>query len=447
MVHNNATRRRLHYSSHSSEVNFTIKISAGFLPDGRVVDFIRDVSTGKSKLIVFDGAQIQALDSIQIADQTFVPPALDSAIQRAITLPTEPVDYGSTELLFTAALEVLSGHGMSQEVATASIYFALATWFPERSLPMPCLMITGPGAEAHLLLELLGCLVRRGLPMLEIDSHGFCGVVDTLHPTVLMDARYLTPRGLRLLAESCRPGTYLPRNGSVSGFSFAKALYLGTASVANFSADFAVHLHLSPSLSGVPVLNEEERHQIIADLQPKFLDYRLRNLDRVRASDFDLHGMDSESRIIGRLLGGCIVDAPDIQARVQVLLREHDNQLRASRWTNLTCVVIEVLLSLCHGKPTDIVHVKEIALATEVALKCRGEAVQLKPRKIGTVLDDLGLFRERDPRGYRIRLASEVQRKIHLLARDHQVESIRDGAARCAYCHEILGNAGDGMQG
>ena len=187
------------------------------------------------------------------------------------------------------------------------------------------------------------------------------------------------------------------------------------------------------------LLDEKTRDQIAADFQPKFLDCQLKNAAAVRDSVFDLPDIDSEGRVIAQMLGACIVDSEEIQTGVRHLLQHRDDDLRAERWTDLTCVVIEVLLAQCHdrlqghefsnGPSVKAIHVNEIAKEAEVALKARGEPAELAPREIGSVLDRLQLRRSRDAHGRRLVLTPEMRRRIHVLAGDYQVESVRGGVA------------------
>lgn len=307
-------------------------------------------------------------------------------------------------------------------------------------------MITGPTTEATVFLQLLGCLVRRGLPMVEIDSSVLRAVAG-LRPTLLIDARYLSRRSRRLLSY-CGPRAHVPCKESVVDVALPKAIYLGSAPVADFSPDFSLHIHLLPSRQSVTMLDEKMRDQMTADFQAKFVDYRLRNFAAVHDSVFDLPDLDSESRVIARMLGTCIVDSEEIQAGVRHLLQHREEELRAERWTDLTCVVIEVLLARCHewspghefsdGHSVQGIHVNEVAKEAEVALRARGEDAELEPRAIGGVLDRLQLYRTRNARGLRIVLTLDVRRRIHFLARNYQVESIRTGMMRCDVCTDVF---------
>jgi hypothetical protein len=219
-------------------------------------------------------------------------------------------------------------------------------------------------------------------------------------------------------------------------------IYLGPAPTSEFSIDFSLHVHVaSKGYSGV--LDAGVREQILADFQPRFLEYRIRNRSAVSASTFDLAEMQSETRVTAKILGACIVNAPEIQIGIRALLRAREDQIREMRFTDHSSVIVDVLFALCHGQKQHAVRVKEIAEAAEVTLKGRGEPERLEPRRVGAILDALGLPRKRNSDGFRILLGPEIQRRIHLLARDYQIESVPADTAACAVCTEILENIAD----
>jgi hypothetical protein len=305
------------------------------------------------------------------------------------------------------------------------------------------LTITGPLAEALLLLQLLGCLVWRGLHILELSSTACSAIVEQLHPTLLIDGRQLSRHWRRLLSGSCIPRANVVSRNSLVDFGLAKAIYLGAVPDPEFHLDFSLNVHLAPSTACPGTLDDRVHEQIIADFQPKFLDYKIRNLSAVRASTFDLPGPQLENRVIAKMLGAPIVNAPDIQAGIRGLLRDREDQIRESQFTDPTTVIVDVLLAQRHGRKRHAVRVKEIAEVAEVALKGRGESVPLEPRRVGAILDTLGLPRKRNCEGFRILLEPEIQRRIHLLARDYGIEPIRERTAACALCTEIFGSVAD----
>jgi hypothetical protein len=179
--------------------------------------------------------------------------------------------------------------------------------------------------------------------------------------------------------------------------------------------------------------------------QPQLLAYRSMNIAKVREAEFDLPGFASPIRILARVLGSCIVDAPELQAGLAPLLEEQQEKIRAEHWIDLRCVVIEALLFDCHAGGKDLLYVGEITRNACTILKGRGESAPLKPRATGHILRSLGLSPKRIAKGFAIRLTDGVRRRIHRLARDHDVAAVQEGVARCAHCAEIVvsGDTGD----
>jgi hypothetical protein len=406
---------------------------------GTVLELIRDAPTGEIRLLVSEAGRCRVAERFECDGRIYGPPNIDPFLARAISLPAYCSSYGSTEALFAATRRTLADHGISDEVAQVCTYFVFASWFVRRACPAPCLIITGPYTEAIFLLQLLRCLVWRGLEIQEVDSSGIAAIVEQFRPTLLIDGRHLSHRSLQLLSASFGPKTRVPYKSSILNFAVAKAIYLGVVPGSEFSFDFSIHVHVAPSRNGIRILDERIQNQIIADFQPQFLSYRMCNSALVRNSDFDLPSMHSENRVIARVLGSAVVNAPEIQAGVQSLLEDREQQIREARFIDCMSVIIEVLLAECHGRERDAVRVKEIAGRAQVVLKGRGEAMKLSPRKVGKVLDVLGLPRRRKSCGFRILLTAAVKRRIHSQARDHEVEPVRERTAPCALCAEFFG--------
>jgi hypothetical protein len=407
--------------------------------NGAALELIRDAPSGEIRLLVSEASGCRVAERFEYGGRIYGPPTIDSSLARAIPLPTQCSSYGSTETLFAATRRTLTDHGISEEAAQVCTYFVFASWFVRRASPAPCLIITGPYTEAIFLLQLLRCVVWRGLEIEEVDSAGFAEIVERFRPTLLIDGRHLSRRSLQLLSASFGPRTRVPYKSSVLNFAVAKAIYVGVVPGSEFSFDFSIHVHVAPSRNGIRILDERIQNQIIADFQPQFLSYRMCNSARVRNSDFDLPSLHSENRVIARVLGSSVVNAPEIQADVQSLLENREQQIREARFTDYISVIIEVLLAECHGRERDAVRVKEIAERAQVVLKGRGEMMKLSPRKVGAVLDDLGLPRKRRSRGYRLLLTATAKRRIHSQARDHEVEPVRERTAPCALCAEFFG--------
>jgi hypothetical protein len=92
---------------------------------------------------------------------------------------------------------------------------------------------------------------------------------------------------------------------------------------------------------------------------------------------------------IARSLGGCLVDAPELQEALVETLQS--GQKRAlSNWSTEEAIVVEALRNITL-KEMDRVFAKEIAAEANRLLELRGEKLRLSPEKIGHLLRNLGL--------------------------------------------------------
>ncbi len=205
-------------------------------------------------------------------------------------------------------------------------------------------------------------MVRHGLVLSSIGSARFRAVLQDLHPTLLVDARYLSAGDLNTLAASCNPQAFQPWGNSLTEPRFAKKRFTWTRGLSEKSSGFfALSINVSPAPRGMPMLGEADAEKITANLQPKLVALRLRSLPKVMASDFDIPGLSSENRAIARLMGSAVIEAPELQAGLRLLLEGREEKLRDARWTDLHCVTLEALLAHCHKPGTQRVYVGEIA--------------------------------------------------------------------------------------
>ncbi len=334
---------------------------------------------------------------------------------------------------------MFSQYGFSDELGATLFPFILASWFAEVWDAQPCLVITGAPIEGNRLLRLLRTLVRRPIPLSTIGPIGFRAQLHELQATVLIDARYLAKPELSALA-SFDPELVCPRENSVTKAGFAKAIYCDASAGKKFSPEFALYVDVFPAPIGVPSLDLDAIKSISADMQPKLLGYKLRNLPAVLQSNFDLPDLETESRVMARLLGRCIVDAPELQKGVGLLLRAREDTVQTTRWIDTTSVVIEALLAYCHKASPDRIHVGKIAEDAEAILKARGETTKLEARAVGEILTKLGLKRGRNSKGVYLLLNDKLVKDIHRLAFRYRVAAVIDGdkSKHCSVCQEIF---------
>ena len=420
-----------------------IKTSGEVFSDGGTIELILDAETQRLGLLLSDGENRTVAPRVEHRGRMYVPADLGPSILRAMTWPSKFSDYGSTERLFTAVRESFTTHGFPTEVALLTTRFVFPTWFPECLPAAPSLSIVGPLPEANLLLQLLGCLVRHPLPLAEVSRASLCSLPMDLQPTLLIDQGNFSPSTRRLLSASNNRNAYVPWKGALVNIYCPKAVYRGDTVGDGLFGDAALQINLAPSRARLPIVSAKTQQEIATELQPQLLAYRLKNIAKVRESEFDLPTFASPIRILARVLGACIVDAPELQAGLVPLLEEHQERMRGERWIDLRCVVIEALLYYCHNGEKDRVHVGEIADVVGAILKGRGETPPSDPKPIGGILRLLQFSPKRDSKGYAIRLTEEVRREVHRLTSDYEVAAVQEGVALCPHCLEILGNRGD----
>jgi hypothetical protein len=251
---------------------------------------------------------------------------------------------------------------------------------------------------------------------------------------------------LRLLIAANSRNAQLPIKGGAVRVYSAKAIYRGVTLDDAFLADGVLQINLVPSRGKLPVLDVLTEKAIKNQFQPMLLMYRTRNFAKVRNSRFDLPEFASGIRVLARVLGAPIVDAPELQAGLRPLLRGQQERIGQRRWLDVRCVTIEALLALCHrGQEDDRAYVGDITATVTKILEGRGESIPLVPKAIGAMLrSEFSIFPGRDSNGYAVRLTTDIRRKIHSLARDFDVASKENPEALCVHCTEMFAVDGHG---
>jgi hypothetical protein len=375
------------------------------------------------------------------------PAAINQSILHAIRFPSKFGCDVSTPELFATILESFTSHGFPEEAALPATYFVFPTWFVDCLPTAPCLLIMGPRPEAELLLQLLGCMVRHSLPLRSVTRDGFLSLPMELQLSLLITQEKISPSMWELLCASNYRNANVTRKDGVVNTFCAKAIYRGCGSPECNLDDSMLRINLSPSHGRLPILDGKDTQEIAEELQPKLLAYRRRNIAKVRESQFDLPEFSSGIRILGRVLGAPIVDAPKLQTGFVPLLREYHEEIMAAHWFDFRCVAIEAALFHCHNGQEETIYVGKIACTANAILKGRGETAQLGDKEIGTILRrSLGLFPKRDKKGFAIRLTDRIRRHIHQLAGKFDVATAQAGVAKCLYCAEIVAGGATGIQ-
>jgi hypothetical protein len=259
-----------------------------------------------------------------------------------------------------------------------------------------------------------------------------------LQPTLLIHTGQITGPSLELLRISNRHCAFFSVKDNVIDVFCAKAVYCGNIADSNSIDESAYHIGLLPLSGRLPMIDRNRSDDVAREFQSKFLAYRCRYMLNVRDSQFDLPEFASGTRILARILGGPMVDAPALLAGLAPLLHEHEEKRQEFQLTDLRCVVLEAVIHHLHKEPGAKVHVGEITETMMGILKGRGDSTEYDPKEIGFVLRRSFRVRpKRDGEGFAIRLDSALSRDMHLFAHRFGVLARRERKVQCPYCDEI----------
>ena len=402
---------------------------------GATIEPIQSVATGLLQLNLWDGNRSTIGQQVEFGGRLFRPPDLSRSIKAMVRFPEKSLNFASTTHLFTRVYEFIVSNGFMPTVALCATYLVFATWFADVLPLAPCLLVTGPPLEAELLLDVLACLVRRPLPTSEFNPHALRCFPMRLAPTLLINAQRFGAAVLELLRATNHHRRFVSCKGEFVDCFCAKAFYCGHFMDPDVSAEGMFHLNLPPANARVPIFDSKHGDEASREFQSKFLAYRNRYILDVQKSQFDPTEFPPETRILARVLGAPLIEAPALQHGLINILREQEEERKAFRWTAVRYVALEAVLHYVHKDPGARVHVGEITETTMDILKGRGDSTVYDAREIGIFLRSFGLKPKRNGKGYAIRFDAARCRDMHLLAHTLGVLTKRSG--KCRHCDEI----------
>lgn len=360
--------------------------------------------------------------------------------------PSQLAGSGSTRELFQQIGDVLAKHpGLEANSVGLLTSFIFAVLFPEcwGTWPFVSIVATDSVASTHLLRTLEGIL-PQSLHVCEISLAGILSLPGSPGQVLLIDQPMPSKELGRVLRLMSRRGARVPWKGQlVEPF---RPVVLCTAEPPSdpWLQDLALQIVLMPSRSRLPRLELNSLEEISGGLRGKLVEYRDKNLEEVRKSEFDAPELGAPTRDIAALLGNSLVGDADLQAWLASLLRSQDGDARVRRMDSLRAIVVEAGLFLCHEPQRTEARVAEFATIVNGILRGREETIQLKPRPVGDLLRSVGLFPERlGAAGRGIRFTREARRKIHEAAWAFNVRSLFDQTDRCEHCKEMRARFGD----
>lgn len=233
----------------------------------------------------------------------------------------------------------------------------------------------------------------------------------------------------RLVSASSSPGQVVLVRGEPREILCAKAISVDDGDFPEHLARTALRLTVRPT-ARVPWLTEAILRKLEEEFQNRLFAYRLAVWEKVVASDFDVPRFVTETRLLARTLGSCIIDDAELQGKIVDLLEAQDRENRLARSSDVRCVVIEaVLFHKREGRKLKFL-VGEIAETVNNLFQSRDEPVKLTERKVGEELKRLGFRKRRQGEGVYLILDAESQQLVERLARQYLVLSAQFAGAR-----------------
>ena len=344
--------------------------------------------------------------------RTYVATPLGSELGRLLRLPKATDDFGNIELLVSRLTGMIATHShqLDEDSSLLVAAFVLSSWAFDCLPAAPCLNLCGrPGTETTL-LNILASVCRRPLPLAQASIANLSKLPEGLSPTLILNH----PRPTALM-----PVLAAITGSNVSVLAHNRVVALRYATIVCTQSPIpatALNVHLHPEGSGYRRITQATMEQLADEFQPYLLRYRLTRHREVANSEFDAPRLHWNVRMLARALGASVEGSPETQARIIEALRRSDEKSKVESSQSSAAVVLEALLVACHEKRPEI-HVFEIAeLANGIFLGRHGDQV-LSPKAVGGILRaELGLWPERDARGYALRLSSQARQRIHNLA-------------------------------
>jgi hypothetical protein len=401
-----------------------VEIGGRVFDDGKILDLVAvPGSRSGLRFIVYNGKTTVLRDSFERDGQLYVPMRLPQGLSAAIRFPYARSDYGTTtELVSRLAGRIQQYVCLTERDLQLTVSWILSTWVAD-ALPLaPGLVLSGAfPTEAGVLLRFLSSVCRRGLCLGEVTPAGLCGLPGELTPTLLIHQSRLSKTMRAMLTASSQRGYYLAKSADVVDLHGSKALYFADTDGGLDCAQSMIRISVLPGAPGLKLLNRDAENLMASELQPLLLDYRLRNLAKVRKAGLDVPTFSMSTRLLASALAASIADDKALAAEVISFLQPQDEDARAEVLPEAT--IISVVLAFVHEGKESMLQVQNLASYVNTALRAQGENLEFLPAHIGNLLKSLGLFSTRLSGGKFLRLDGRLSREIHNLARKYGVRS------------------------
>jgi hypothetical protein len=393
------------------------------LPDGRMIDLIKDHDHGILKFLVWDDGKMHVARHVDHQGLRLVVPSLDATVISALRLPTVTKPCPPIRELFFQIRNVLETYvEITAEAAFLVAAFILSTWFADRFWIVPYLSICGlPESGKTTLLRILHCLCRRGIHAAAITRASIYRL-SQVRPTLLIDEAEFTgdrtSRDLQcLLRGGNRQGARVLANGKAFENFGPKVLASRVSSNDAALNSRTINITMVPSDRDMPPLGPEEENELSDTLQGTLQTFRFSHYAKIAASqDVRFLSFPRRLRDMARALAAGLLGDNEL---LESLARALESQVQFSKFDRFSepeWVVMLAVFGLYHfGASNGYVH----GVTDEVnrILHENGERHSYTPKMVGRILNtSLGFSTHRRGEGYSFDLLA-AGRQIHRQAK------------------------------
>lgn len=289
----------------------------------------------------------------------------------------EPEALSSLQLFELICDSIRTWTDAPEDLCATLSYWILSTWFADVFPVVPSLVIAGLPHHGMQILRVLNFLcgspvLMPGFSAKTIEAYG-------LAFTLLISEPNLTARMAATLgALTC------------SGFqsSHSIAVYVGERSPVGL-IPYSVCVAIEPNTK---VLAPARNAFFKADvLRQQISLYRKAYKAEVSRRMYQPAGLSPELAEVARSLGSCIVNDPDLQTKMLMLLTGEDEKNKAHRSDSEEALILEALRNLSRAPNPGYLFARDISREANRLLELRGEKLRLTPESVGHRLRKVGL--------------------------------------------------------
>lgn len=384
-------------------------------------------------LETWDGCNSTTMNSVVHQGVTYMAPPIVPGLMRAVHFSPASKPFPSAEKLVASLRQFFVRYAfLLPDAQDLLVAFNLASWFVDCTPLAPILYLVGPENTVRLILRLLGCTCRRPVLVGDVDRAALATLPTRLGATLLIDQRQLNRGVTRTLLASTHRDFHVTRGCRCVDIYGAKAF---SCDVRPADGDeIGLSVFLAPAPNPLPILTEAEARAARENFQAQLSRYRMVYHAHVGCAEVDCGRFVPAMRDQAFTWLAPICDCADLRQSVVEALSRQSREAAGKRFSDLKCIAIEAALAFCHQEGVERFFVGEVAESMNDLLQGRHENSKVSPKRAGALLGDVGIFRDRVTKGYKITLTDAVREQIHQLASAYQVLSVQDGVRRCGHC-------------